>query len=80
MVSVALGSYAGGKTESAYITFDIIYRYLKRLGYDVVYVRNFTDIDDKIIKRANEENATVSSISEKYIGEYLYFLPETSCS
>jgi cysteinyl-tRNA synthetase (EC 6.1.1.16) len=54
----------------AYITFDIIYRYLKRLGYDVVYVRNFTDIDDKIIKRANEENATVSSISEKYIGEY----------
>ncbi|MDA8053074.1 MAG: cysteine--tRNA ligase [Deltaproteobacteria bacterium] len=54
----------------AYITFDIIYRYLKRLGYDVVYVRNFTDIDDKIIKRANEENTTVSSISEKYIGEY----------
>ncbi|MCL4322318.1 MAG: cysteine--tRNA ligase [Deltaproteobacteria bacterium] len=54
----------------AYITFDIIYRYLKRLGYDVIYVRNFTDIDDKIIKRANEENTAVSSISAKYIDEY----------
>ena len=54
----------------AYITFDIIYRYLKHLGYNVIYVRNFTDIDDKIIKRANEENTTVSSISAKYIGEY----------
>ncbi len=54
----------------AYITFDIIYRYLKYLGYNVIYVRNFTDIDDKIIKRANEENASVSSISAKYIGEY----------
>ncbi len=54
----------------AYITFDIIYRYLRRLGYNVVYVRNFTDIDDKIIKKANEENSTVEKISSKYIGEY----------
>ena len=54
----------------AYITFDIIYRYLMRLGYNVVYVRNFTDIDDKIIKKANDENSTVENISSKYIGEY----------
>ena len=54
----------------AYITFDIIYRYLKRAGYDVVYVRNFTDIDDKIIKRANEENSTVGEVSSRYIAEY----------
>jgi cysteinyl-tRNA synthetase len=53
----------------AYITFDIIYRYLIRLGYNVVYVRNFTDIDDKIIKKANDENSTVEKISSKYIGE-----------
>ncbi len=54
----------------AYITFDVIYRYLRRLGYNVVYVRNFTDIDDKIIKKANEENSTVEKISSKYIDEY----------
>ena len=54
----------------AYITFDIICRYLRRLGYNVVYVRNFTDIDDKIIKKANEENSTVEKISSKYIDEY----------
>ncbi|MHB8231552.1 MAG: cysteine--tRNA ligase [bacterium] len=54
----------------AYITFDIIYRYLRHLGYNVVYVRNFTDIDDKIIKKANDENSTVEKISSKYINEY----------
>ncbi len=54
----------------AYVTFDIIYRYLKNLGYDVIYVRNFTDIDDKIIKKAQKENTTVSLISTKYIDEY----------
>ncbi len=54
----------------AYITFDTIYRYLRRLGYNVVYVRNFTDIDDKIIKKANEENSAAENISSKYIGEY----------
>lgn len=54
----------------AYITFDIIYRYLKHIGYNVVYVRNFTDIDDKIIKKAQQENSTVWAISAKYIDEY----------
>ncbi len=54
----------------AYITFDVIYRYLTKLGYKVIYVRNFTDIDDKIIKKANEENSSVEKISSKYIGEY----------
>ena len=37
-----------------YVAFDLLYRLLLKLGYDVDYVRNFTDIDDKIIKRANE--------------------------
>ncbi len=49
------------------IIFDVIYRYLKYRGYDVVYVRNFTDIDDKIIKRANDENTDYKTISERYI-------------
>ena len=43
-----------GHARSA-IVFDTIYRYLQYRGYDVTFVRNFTDIDDKIIKRANEE-------------------------
>lgn len=54
----------------AYITFDIIYRYLMHLGYKVVYVRNFTDIDDKIIKRANSDNSSVEEVSSKYIEKF----------
>ena len=54
----------------AYITFDIIYRFLKSVGYNVIYVRNFTDIDDKIIKKANEEKKTTEAVSSKYIDEY----------
>ena len=37
-----------------YVAFDVLYRQLMRLGYDVTYCRNFTDIDDKIIKRSSE--------------------------
>ena len=52
------------------IIFDMIYRYLRYRGYEVTYVRNFTDIDDKIIKRANEEGVDYKTIAEKYIGEF----------
>ena len=45
------------------ITFDVIYRYLRFLGFDVTYVRNFTDVDDKIIKRANEEQVSWETIT-----------------
>ncbi len=51
----------------ATITFDVVYRYLKHIGYDVTYVRNFTDIDDKIIKRANELEITTGELTQKYI-------------
>ncbi len=51
----------------AAIVFDTVYRYLQHLGYEVNYVRNFTDIDDKIIKRANEENIGWQEVTEKYI-------------
>jgi len=54
----------------AAIVFDIIYRYLKYLGYKVTYVRNFTDVDDKIIKRANEEKVSSEEIAERYIKEF----------
>lgn len=50
--------------------FDVLRRFLEYIGYDVRFVQNFTDIDDKIIKRANEENMTYKQVSEKYIEEY----------
>ncbi len=58
-----------GHARSA-IVFDTIYRYLKTKGYDVTFVKNFTDIDDKIINRAHKEGLTTSEVSEKYIEEY----------
>ena len=54
----------------AAIVFDVIYRYLKYHGYKVTYVRNFTDVDDKIIKRANEEKVSSEEIAERYMKEF----------
>jgi len=53
-----------------FITFDMVRNYLKFRGYDVTFVQNFTDIDDKMIKRANEENITVKELGERFITEY----------
>jgi len=58
-----------GHARSA-IVFDTIYRYFRYRGLDVTFVRNFTDIDDKIIRRANEEGVDCKTIAEKYIGEF----------
>lgn len=49
------------------IIFDTLARYFKYRGYDVTYIQNFTDVDDKIIKRANEEGISVKEVTEKYI-------------
>ncbi len=54
----------------AAVTFDVIERFLSHVGFEVTYVRNFTDIDDKIINRANETGIPAHEISEKYIEEY----------
>ncbi len=51
------------------IVFDTVRRYFEYKGYDVNYVSNFTDVDDKIIKKANEEGVDASVISERYIKE-----------
>ena len=51
----------------ANVAFDIIVRYLRYRGYEVTFVRNFTDIDDKIIRRANEEGVKTGEIAERYI-------------
>lgn len=53
-----------------FIIFDTMRRYLEYLGYGVTFVQNFTDIDDKMIKRANEDGITVKELGERFIDEY----------
>jgi len=53
-----------------FVVFDTLRRYFKFRGYDVKFVQNFTDVDDKIINRAKEEGITAPEVSEKYIKEY----------
>ena len=74
-----VGLYACGPTVYNYfhignarpfIVFDVLRRYLEYRGYEVTFVQNFTDIDDKLIRRAAEENTTVAEVAEKYIREY----------
>ncbi|MCX5811639.1 MAG: cysteine--tRNA ligase [Proteobacteria bacterium] len=58
-----------GHARSA-IVFDVIYRYLKTKGYEVTFVKNFTDIDDKIIKKANIEGISWKEVGTKYITSF----------
>lgn len=71
--------YACGPTVYNYIhignarplcVFDVLRRYLEWRGMDVTFVQNFTDIDDKLIKKANEEGITVPEVAERYIKEF----------
>ncbi|MGE5807855.1 MAG: cysteine--tRNA ligase [Nitrospirota bacterium] len=52
------------------VAFDLIQRYFRRRGFDVTYVRNFTDVDDKIINRAKEEGISPAEVAAKYIAAY----------
>ena len=79
MTAGHMGIYACGPTVYNYIhignarpicAFDVLRRYLKYRGYTVTYVQNFTDVDDKIIKKANEEGTTAAEIAKRYIAEY----------
>lgn len=54
----------------SFIVFDMVRRYFEYKGYNVTFVQNFTDIDDKIIKKANEEGVSVFEISNRFIEEY----------
>ncbi len=53
-----------------FIVFDVLRRYLEYRGYKVTFVQNFTDIDDKMIRRANQENITVKELGDRFIEEY----------
>ncbi len=74
-----VGIYACGPTVYNYfhignarpfITFDVLRRYFEHKGYDVTFVQNFTDIDDKMISRANEEGITVKELADRFIDAY----------
>ncbi len=52
------------------IVFDTLRRYLEYRGYKVKFVQNFTDVDDKVIRRANEDGCSIRDVAEKYIAEY----------
>ncbi len=53
-----------------YVAFDVIYRWLQASGYDVTYVRNYTDVDDKIIARSHQTGMTADELAERFIVEY----------
>ena len=74
-----VGLYACGVTvydfshighARAMVVFDVVQRYLRASGYRVVFVRNYTDIDDKIINRANEEGVPFTQITARFIAEF----------
>ena len=74
-----VGIYACGPTvydffhignARPFITFDVLRRYFEHRGYEVTFVQNFTDIDDKMIKRANQEGITVKELGDRFIKEY----------
>ncbi|KAL1552248.1 cysteine--tRNA ligase [Salvia divinorum] len=62
-----------------YVAFDVLYRYLKHLGYEVNYVRNFTDVDDKIIARANELGEDPISLSRRFCEEFHLDMAYLNC-
>ena len=62
-----------------YVAFDVLYRQLMRLGYDVTYCRNFTDIDDKIIKRSNESGETCEALTNKFIDAFHEDMTSLGC-
>lgn len=62
-----------------YVFFDVLYRYLRYMGYEVKYVRNFTDVDDKIIARANQLGEDPINLSRRYCEEFHYDMTYLQC-
>ena len=60
----------------SYIIFDVLRRYLEFSGYEVEHVQNFTDIDDKIIQRAQQDGVSIDQLAEQYIDEFLANMDE----
>ena len=62
-----------------YVAFDVLFRQLMRLGYDVTYVRNFTDVDDKIIARANENGETCDALVDRFVEAFREDVTSLNC-
>ena len=62
------------------ITFDMVYKYFKYLGYEVTYASNFTDVNYKITKAAIDNNITEREVADKYIKAYLEDLARYNCA
>ncbi len=62
-----------------YVAFDAVYRYLRHLGLQVTYARNFTDVDDKIINRANERGEDPTGLANRYIGSFYEDMDALGC-
>ncbi|KAL4431628.1 hypothetical protein ABPG77_001470 [Micractinium sp. CCAP 211/92] len=62
-----------------YVAFDVIYRFLRHLGYEVSYVRNFTDVDDKIIARANAVGEDPLALARRFIDEFHTDMESLGC-
>jgi len=60
------------------VVFDMVSRWLRATGYQVTYVRNITDIDDKIIKRASENNESIAQLTERFISPTAHREAETA--
>ena len=80
LVEGKIGMYVCGPTvydmshvghARVYVTFDVVARFLRFAGRQVTYVRNYTDVDDKIIRRANETGVAPAEISERFIREFV---------
>jgi len=88
LVPGKVGMYVCGVTVYDYchvgharvmVVFDVIYRWLIQLGYDVVYVRNFTDVDDKIIKRAAERGVEIDILTNEMIAAFYEDIDALGC-
>jgi len=88
LVPGRVGMYVCGVTVYDYchvgharvmVVFDVIYRWLRQLGYEVAYVRNFTDVDDKIIKRAHESGVEISALTSGMIDAFHQDIDMLNC-
>lgn len=66
MCGVTIYDYCHIGHARTYVAFDVIVRYLRARGFGVTYVRNITDVDDKIIRRAQENSEAIADVTERY--------------
>ena len=88
LVAGTVGMYVCGVTVYDYchvgharvcVVFDVVQRVIRKLGYDLKYVRNFTDVDDKIIKRSNEMGVSIEELTSRFIDAFYEDMDVLDC-